>query len=176
MIGFGLGQVGCAGSKNHSTAEYRQKYDKPLLSPGAQFAALPPAAQNTVRAETGSAEISNIVKTASSRRVVYRVYFENGEHYPPLNVGADGSLLDRDMTLAIGAPLDHPNVITGALAAGVTLNDLPTAVIKAIQRQVPNAEIDTIMKEAHRDQTSYLISFKDHQHPTLHLASDGTVL
>lgn len=174
---LGLGAIlsGCKSPAPSETAEYR--YDKPLLSPGAQFAALPPAVQNTVRAETGAAEIANIEKDTRYRRVIYHVYFANHQRYAPLNIAADGSLLDQDMmVVAAGAPVDKPNVITGGPVSGITLNDLPTPVVKAIQRQAPDAEVDTILKEVHKDQTSYVITFKDHMHSTLHLASDGTAL
>src|SRR5579862_8133992 len=149
---FGL--AGCAGSRHaDSLTEYYRHYDKPLLSPGAQFAAVPPAVQNTVRAETGSAEIDNVVKDTNSGRLVYRISFQNHEGFAPLNIAPDGSLLDQDLAVAIGAPQDKSNVITGGPVAGVTLNDLPKEVVKTIQRQAPDSEIDTIVKEVHGDKT-----------------------
>lgn len=168
--------AGCAAPKHDdSLAEYYQHYDNPLVSPGAQFAALPPAVQNTVRAETGSTDIDNVVKDTSSGRLVYRISFQNREGFAPLNIAPDGTLLDEDLAVAIGAPQDKSNVVTGGPVAGVSLNDLPKEVIKTIQRQAPDAEIDTIIKEVHGDKTTYLVSFKDHMHTALRLASDGSL-
>jgi hypothetical protein len=167
--------VGCE-SNNVYADKYREPYDKPLLSPGAQFAALPPAVQNTIRAETGSTEIANVVKDTGLARVIYRISFENPQRYPALNVAADGSLLDRDLAVAIGAPVDTSTVVTGGPVSNVTLNDLPSAVVKSIQRQAPAAELETIIRDVQGDKTSYLVTFKDHMHAPLHLSSDGTVM
>jgi hypothetical protein len=169
--------TGCAVARHdNSLTEHYEQYDKPLLSPGAQFAALPPAVQNTVRAETGSAEIDNVVKDTNSGRLVYRVSFQNREGFSPLNIAPDGSLLDRDLAVALGAPQDKSNVITGGPVGGVTLNDLPKEVVKTIQRQAADSEIDTIIKDVHGDKTTYSVTFKDRMHAPLHLASDGSVL
>ena len=176
FIGVGLCVAGCAEPKSSVMVDQRERYDKPLLSPGAQFAAVPPAVQNTIRAETGSADIDKIIKTTNYGRVVYTVTFENHDGYPPLNIAPDGSMLDRDFLLVMGAPQEKANVVTGGPVAGVTLNDLPKEVVKEIQRQAPNAEIDIITKEVHGDKTTYLITFKDRMHEPLRLASDGTVL
>ena len=177
FIGLGwLCAAGCAEPKSSVMVDQRERYDKPLLSPGAQFAAVPPAVQNTIRAETGSADIDKIIKTTNYGRVVYTVTFENHGGYPPLNIAPDGSMLDRDFLLVMGAPQEKANVVTGGPVAGVTLNDLPKEVVKEIQRQAPNAEIDIITKEVHGDKTTYLITFKDRMHEPLRLGSDGTVL
>src|SRR6478672_8666812 len=77
------------------------QYETPLSSPGAQFAALPAAVQNTIRTEAGAAEIDNIVKDRSSGHLVYRTSFVNEEVYPPLFVASDGSVLNPDLTLAV---------------------------------------------------------------------------
>src|SRR2546430_5251924 len=52
-------------------------YNRPLFSPGAKFAGLPPAAQNTIRAEVGVADIKDIVKDSTSGELVYKIYFRN---------------------------------------------------------------------------------------------------
>jgi hypothetical protein len=168
--------AGCASEHQDGILEYRQRYDKPLASPGAQFAALPPAVQNTIRAETGSAAISKVAKDTSSGRVVYEVHFQNSEFFPPLYIAPDGSVLDPNFMVAIGAPPDTTSIITGGPVAGVTLNDLPPAVVKTIQRRAPDAQVESIVKEVHGDQTTYAVTFKDGVHPAMRLASDGTIL
>jgi len=151
-------------------------YTRPLVSPGAQFAALPPAVQNTIRAQTGGSSISNITKDASSGSIVYRVDFINPGLLPPLFVAPDGSLLDQHLNVVIPAPADKANVVTGGPAAGLTLNDLPPGVVKSIQARAPDSQVATIVKQTLGDQTSYFITFKDQMHPPLHLAADGTPL
>lgn len=168
--------AGCAGGRPAGLAAYHERYDKPLLSPGAQFAALPPAVQGTIRAETGSADIAEVVKDTSSGGVVFRIDFQNRALFPPLYIAADGSVLDPDLTVAIGAPLDTTSIITGGPVAAVTLNDLPPVVVKTIQRRAPDAQVGSIVKEVHGDQTTYIVTFKDRLHPAMRLASDGTVL
>lgn len=167
---------GCAGHRPSAAADYREIYDKPLYSSGAQFAALPPSVQNTIRAQAGSAEIDHVVKDTSSGRMVYRIYFQNWDLLPPMYVAPDGSLLDPDLRVAIEAAPSQASVVTEGAVTGLTLSDLPPAVVKAVQRQAPDAEVDSIVKQGHGDQTSFLISFKDRMHPALHIASDGTVL
>ncbi|HLH55232.1 MAG TPA: hypothetical protein VKY92_16630 [Verrucomicrobiae bacterium] len=152
------------------------KYNKPLLSPGAQFAALPPAVQNSIRAETGSADIDNITKITNSGRLVYEVTFQNHKGFRPLYVAPDGSLLSDDLLLVVGAPKDQSNVITGGAVSGITLNDLPKDAVKEIQRKAPNAEIDTITREGHGDKSTFTVTFKDNMHAPLRFASDGTPL
>src|SRR5438477_6419468 len=68
-------------------------YDQPLVSPGAQFSGLPPAVQNTVRAQAGAAEIVALFKQTNADLLVYKFYFRNPEVNPPLIVSTDGSVL-----------------------------------------------------------------------------------
>ena len=173
---LGLLMVGCAGERSRGVADYRERYDKPLVSSGALFASLPPAVQNTIRAETGSADLDEAVRDTSSGRTVYRVYFQNEELFPPLYIAPDGRLLDPNLMLPIGAPHDTSSVVTGGRAGGITLDDLPPAVIKAIQHHAPDAEVDSIMKQVSGDQTTYLVMFKGRIYPPLQLASDGSIL
>src|SRR5689334_11279747 len=84
----------CTTEQEATVEDYRAQYDKPLLSAGTQFAALPPAVQNTIRAEVGSSDIADIVKDTNLGHVIYRVSFENSDLFPRLNIAADGSLLD----------------------------------------------------------------------------------
>jgi hypothetical protein len=168
--------LGCAEERPSLKDPYRERYGRPLVSSGTLFAALPPAVQNTVRAETGSAAIADVVKYTSSGRIVYQIFFQNRDLFPPLYVASDGTPLDPNLTVAIGAPQDISNVVTGGPVAGVTLNDLPPMVVKSLQRTVPDAVVDSIVKQVNGDKTTYLITFKDRMHPTLQLASDGTVV
>ena len=166
--------AGCESDRITSHTGY--EYDKPLLSPGAQFAALPPAVQNAVRAETGSASIAKVVKDTSLGRIVYHIYFQNSDLFPPLNVAPDGSLLDRDLVVAMGAPIDSSNVVVGGAVSGITLNDLPSPVVKVVQHRAPDAQIDSIIRQVKGNQATYLITFKDRLHGPLEVASDGTIL
>jgi hypothetical protein len=166
---------GCAAQRSPTNQQYGQIYDKPLLSSGELFASLPPAVQNTVRAEAGSAEIAKAIKDTSSGRIAYRIYFDKSEHLPPLYVASDGSLLDPNLGIAIGAAPDKTSILTGGPVTSLTLGDLPPAVVKSIQRHAPDAQVDSIDKQVRGDQTTYVINFKDRLHPALRINSDGTV-
>jgi hypothetical protein len=167
---------GCAREHTQSADIYRKEYRKPLSSSGAQFASLPLVVQNSIRAETGSAELAHVIKDTHSGRVVYEIDFQEPELYRPLCIASDGSLLDPNLLVAIGAPADHSNVISGGAGSGLTLNDLPAQVVKLLQRHAPDAQLNSIMKQVQGDQTTYLITFKDQLHPALLVASDGTIL
>ncbi len=151
-------------------------YQTPLLSPGAQFAALPPVIQHTIRAETGAAEIDKIIKDTNSGPVVYRVYFVHHDAFPPLYIGADGSVLNPDLSVAVGASKETVKISSGGAATGLSTSDLPPNVMKTVQRQEPEAEIDTITKETRGDQTVYIFTFKGRRHPRLMVAADGSVI
>jgi hypothetical protein len=166
---------GCAGHHPVSTTEYREVYDRPLLSPGAQFAALPPAVQNTIRAEVGGTELLEVFKDTSSSPAVYRVDFENRDLFPPMYIAADGSLLDPDLSVAIAAPKPATPVIAGGPVT-LSLNDLPPAAVKTIQHAAPDAEVASITKQTKGDQTTYTVTFKDRAHPALYIGTDGTLL
>jgi hypothetical protein len=166
---------GCSGPRNDRVA-YRERYDKQLVSSGTYFASLPLAVQNTVRAQTGSAGLADVTKYTTEGRIVYEVVFQNQDLYPPLYIASDGSLLDPNLAVAIGAPHDQPNVLTGGPVSGITLNDLPPAVVKSLQRRAPDAQLDSITKEGAGDKTIYVITFKDQVHPALHLALDGMIV
>jgi len=168
---------GCAGPSNEDHAKaYAKLYDKPIISPGAQFASLPPAVQNTIRAQTGSAGVQNISKDTSSARVVYRIEFINADAYPPMYVAADGSLLDPDLNVLIAAPHENVSIATGAPVTTLMLGELPPPVVKSIQLHAPDAEVANIVKETHGDQTTYFVTFKDRMHSPLQISADGTLL
>jgi len=156
--------------------DYRAQYDKPLISAGTQFAALPPAVQNTIRAEVGSSDIADIVKDTSLGHVIYRVSFENSDLFPRLNIAADGSLLDPDLVVAMGAPKDPANILTGGGSNGTSLNDLPPAAVKAIQRNASDAQVDSVIRQVSGGQVIYLVTFKDTAHPPVQVAADGSII
>ena len=132
--------------------------------------------QNTIRTQVGSAQIDNILKGTNSGRVFYTVYFENRAMYPPLDVAADGSVLNQDLTVAVGAAQEKLQVLKGAGASGLTLSELPPEVLRTIQAQAPNAAVSSITKETADGQVVYSVSFKGPAHPKLRITPNGTVL
>jgi hypothetical protein len=174
---LGLFCAGCSTpSPDHwESYDYAAIYNNPLLSPGAQFAATPPAVQNTIRAETGSTGIWSINKDTSGDLTFYRIDFVN-RGLPPLFVSADGSVLDANLNVLVKAPAEKVSQATGAPLTTLMLSQLPPAVVRSIQLRASDAEVATIDKETHGDQTTYFITFKDNRHSPLHLTSDGTPL
>lgn len=170
-----LAIVGCQSEHLRTVEDYRQHYSKPLLSSGAQFAALPPAVQNTIRAETGSADIEEVVRDDNYGRTVYRVYFQNSDRFEPLLVASDGSLLDPDLIVAIGAPKEDQAAASGSASSSTSLNDLPAAAVKAIQRRAPDAQVDSVIRQVSGNQVVYIVTFKDRSHAPLQVAADGTI-
>jgi hypothetical protein len=181
--------AGCA--REHKTAEASTAspmitedaypYTRPLTSLGAKFGALPAAVQNTVRAEAGMTEVSEIEKKITTELVYYVIYFRDAKNFPPLYIAPDGSVLRPDLTVAVPAPRD----ISGGLSAGpsttVTLKDLPAPVSKALQDRVPGADLASLIasmkREAWGDHVVYTILFKEEAHtPTLRLVAEGHVL
>jgi hypothetical protein len=169
--------VGCVHQPEFGLEEYRMRYDKPLVSGGAQFAALPPAVQNTIRAEAGSASIEDITKDTGSGRVIYRVTFQNSGLIQPLTIAADGSLLDQDMmVVAVGAPHESEKVLTGGAVGAMSLNDLPPAAVKGVQTYAPDGQVDTVVRQISGNQITYLVTFKDRMHPPVQVTANGTIL
>lgn len=150
-------------------------YTSKLVSPGTKFAALPPAVQHTIRAETGGAEIEDILRDTIGAQQVYRVYFGKAGFFPPLYVASDGTVLNPDLTVAVGAGQDYAGIVTGS-GAGVTLGDLPPKAIEAIQQRAPQAEIKSIIRENRGEQAVYIVSFKDQKQPILEVTSEGNIL
>ncbi len=140
-------------------------YTQPLTSPGGQFATLPPAVQNSVRAEAGMAEIESVTKTGESASGAYEIRFRNAAVYPPLYLASDGSVLNSDMTVAVGASEDTIAASTGSASSGVKTDDLPPSVITTIRHQAPTAEVDSISRVNSGDELFYSVTFKD---PALH--------
>jgi hypothetical protein len=169
-----------AGCASHPAAhpQAETEYQRPLFSIGQKFGGLPPAVQNTVRAEAGAAEVGDVNReTTPSGEPVYVITFRKSTVYQPLYVAADGSVLNRDYTLALSSSAGNIGVVTSGPQASLRMSDLPQEVIKRIQQQAPNAEIAHIGREATKDRVVYTIDFKDEaKNPRMHIGSDGTVL
>jgi len=170
-----LAVAGCATEESDSVEDYRAQYNKPLLSPGTQFAALPPAVQNTIRAEVGWANLEKIEKEESLGRVIYRVYFQNTFWIEPLIIASDGSVLDPDLIVAVGAPKEDHWAATGSASSSHSLNDLPAAAVKAIQLRAPGAQVDSVIRQVSGNQVVYIVTFKDGLHGPLQVTADGTI-
>lgn len=175
--------VGCQGPRRKMPSHDASAYRYPLKSPGTQFAELPPAVQRTIRAETGGTLIADIQKNGTDNdRMVYRVIFENQERFAPLYIAPDGSVLNPDLTVVIAAPHEAVATKTAGPSERLTLEDLPPQVVKAMQGQAPDAEVDTVVRETRgekktrSEQVIYHITFKDRKHPPLDLGPDGTIL
>jgi hypothetical protein len=168
--------AGCAARRDRK-AEYLDAFKKPLLSPGAQFGALPPAVQNTVIAEAGSEVIWDVVKDNSSGQTVYKIYFENRDLYPPLLVARDGSVLNPDLTVAVKAPEQTASSLGINTGTMVKLTDLPQKVLDVIHEQGSRTDISEIDKATWGNRTVYIITFRDESHyPKLYVEADGTLL
>jgi hypothetical protein len=167
--------MGCA---RHKYAHELTPYQFPLNSPGGKFTGLPPAVQNSIRAQVGEEEIEDIRKlNYISGDVVYEVDFVNDVLYPPLFVAADGAVLNPDMTVAVGTADDTIGVSKGAARAGLKPGDLPKQVMQKIQEKAPTNEIAFATKEVRGDREVYIIDFKDPiKNPPLEISDDGTIL
>jgi len=146
----------------------RHPYSQPLSTPGARFGSLPQNVQTTVLSEAGTAEIADVIKEIDDGRVVYKIYFREADTFPPLFVGADGSVLNPDLTVAVPA--------RQVTTTGLKVADLPLSVSKVLQDRAPNAEVASINKETWGDHVVYVITFKDEARPKLLIVADGTVL
>lgn len=178
LLAVGLAGIvaGCAAHRD-GKAEYIDAFKKPLLSPGAQFGALPPAVQNTVIAEAGSEVIWDVVKDSASGQTIYKIYFENRDLYPPLIVARDGSVLNPDLTVAVKAPTQTAAALGISAETTVKLTDLPQKVLDVIHEQASRTDISEIDKATWGNRTVYVITFKDESHsPKLYVEADGTLL
>ena len=159
-----------AAAKHHVQPPPLQEtsYLKPLVSPGTLFGGLPPAVQNTVRAEVGTAEIYDVVKDKNHHPAVYIIYFRDPDLYPPMYLASDGSVLHPDLSVAVQAP--------EANRTGLKLEELPAEALKVVHDHAPNAEIASINKEMWGDRSVYIVAFKDEvENPKLYVSSDGTI-
>jgi hypothetical protein len=152
-------------------------YHEPIISPGGEFAKLPPAVQNSVRAEAGMAEIRDISKTPNGLTTLYEITFKNAEVYPPLFLLPDGSVLGPDMTVAVGATEDTIEASTGSGVSSIKLDDLPPNVVQTIRHSAPTAELDSITRLTSGKDVFYEVTFKDPAtHPRLFIRDDGRLL
>lgn len=152
-------------------------YHHPLTSPGGKFARLPPAVQNTVRAEAGMTEITDISKDDENGETIYRIQFRSSDIYPPLYVASDGSVLTSDMTVAVGATVDTIAASTGSAVSGIKMDDLPANVVQTIRRQAPTAEVDTLNRLTSEGEVFYDVTFKDPaRHPKLLIRDSGRLV
>lgn len=169
--------AGCAHSPETKSAQEPTRYQHALFSPGQKFGLLPPAVQNTVRAEAGTTEIVDIQKDTEGTEPIYIVYFRKSAIFPPLYIAQDGSVLNPDRTVAVSAYRENLTGATTGAGSGLKLADLPAEVSRRIQEHSPNAEIAQITKDTWGDRTVYVVTFKDDaRYPKLHIAADGTVL
>ncbi len=68
------------------------------------------------------------------------------------------------------------NVLTGGPVTGTTLDDVPLAVIGALQKKAPHAEVADIDKTIRDGKEVYEISFTEAgKHPTIYISADGQV-
>jgi hypothetical protein len=153
-------------------------YHHPLTSPGGKFARLPPAVQNSVRAEAGMAEITNITRDDEDGiATVYRVQFRDANVYPPLYVATDGSVLTSNMTVAVGATVDSIAASTGSAVSGIKMDDVPSNVVETIRHQAPTAEVDTLSRLTSEGEVFYNVTFKDSaRHPKLLIRDNGRLV
>jgi hypothetical protein len=159
------------------TPERVEAYHEPLTSVGARFGALPAAVQNSIRAQTGAAEILDIDKEMRTIGPVYRVSYANEILYPPLYVAPDGSIVNPDMTIAVGAVSEQTAITKGGAAGGLHFNDLPSQVARVVEQNGPRSDIVSMDKETWGSRIVYIISYKDETlHPRLYVTTDGTVL
>ena len=157
-----------AETRKEAKKEVKSQYNKPLLSPGAQFAAMPPAVQNAVRAEVGSAEVNNVVKEKHDGQTIYKVFFQAYQIYAPLYISSDGSVLRPDLSVAVRAP--------ESARTGLKLEELPPDVLKIVRDRAGAAELTGISKETWGDRMVYILAFKEETgHPKLYVTSDGAV-
>lgn len=176
--------AGCA--RHHAQApdaapapvvDRKYPYRKPLTSLGSKFGALPTAVQNTVRAEAGMAEITDVTKSATADRVYYKVSFKDVSNFPPIYIASDGSVLNPDLTVAVPAPHDASGGLAGGPATNVTVKDLPSNVLAVINERAPGADISSISKQTWGDHVVYLFSFVDpERYPKLAVSAEGLVL
>jgi hypothetical protein len=169
---------GCSSKQTgHKYGTYNEVYTNPMSSVGTKFGALPPAVQYTIRAETGAAEILDIIKDSSSGKVVYRVYFRDVGTFPTMYVAPDGSVLYPDLTVARAVPAEPIGAVAGSASTVVKMSELTPEVLKTIQTKAPSSEVAAVNKEAWGNKLVFVITFKDPVHnPPLYLTPDGAMV
>jgi hypothetical protein len=166
--------AGCVSEPERETVVYDSAYKQPLISPGGQFGSLPAAVQNTIRAETGSAEIAVIHTNNISGEWVYDVEFSNPEIYPPLYIAKDGAVLGPDFSVAVPAA---PATVAANTSGAITLNDLPPPVLQALRDQPTGSHITSMEKDVWGSRIVYIIGFENPaEYPKLYISAEGVVL
>jgi hypothetical protein len=174
LVSLGL-MVGCASHRDSVT--YVSAYLRPLASPGGKFGALPPAVQNTVRAETGSAEIEDVVTIHRADQTSYEIYFRDDGILPPLLVSSIGSVLNPDFSVAVSAPSEASKSATPPSITRVQRIELASPVVRTIDERAAGAAIQSIDRATWGDRAIYIITFADErEHPKLYITGDGVVL
>lgn len=152
-------------------------YHLPLNSPGGKFSTLPPAVQNSVRAQVGSAEIDKISKETSGDSRIYIFHFVNAQVFPTLYVASDGSVLTPDLQVAVGATQDTIEASTARVSSGIKFDTLPVDVVNSIRNHAPTSEVDSVQRITAGSDTFYDVFFKDPgHHPRLLISEDGKVV
>jgi hypothetical protein len=166
VVALAFALCGCA------SEQYQVAYQQPLTSAGGVFSTLPPAVQNTLRAEAGMAELQSISKETALG--VYEFRFRNSDIYPPLYVASDGSVLTSNLTVSIPASVDTIAASTGSEASGLKMDDLPPNVVLTIRHQAPTAEVNAVSRLTSENDVFYNVTFKDPgHHPKLLIRDDG---
>lgn len=171
FLALGALLAGCASEPPVMT------YDLPLNSPGGKFSTLPPAVQNSVRAQVGTAEIDHISRETSGDSRIYVFYFQNTAVFPPLYVASDGSVLTPDLQVAVGATRDTIEASTAHVSSGIKFDTLPVDVVNTIRTQAPTGEVDSVQRINAGSDTFYDVFFKDPaHHPRLLISEEGRVV
>ena len=175
--------VGCASHHTKKTEaqqdakrapEYHSLYNKPLTSLGAKYMVLTAAAQTTVLAEAGSAEVYDVVKNVRGNQVYFVVYFKDSAMLPPLYIAPDGSVLNPDLSVAVAAPKEVTPTTGGA---PIMMSEVPPNVQKVLLDHASHAEVTAINKENWGDRAVYIFTFKDEaKYPKFYVLGDGAVM
>ena len=137
------------------------KADRPVVAtsgiPAVDFAALPPAVQQTITSNSMGRSVSNVQRTIDNGEVSYDVATtsKDGEEWD-LSVAEDGSLLSMDVPPA----------------------ELPSAVQTALNAQVGKGTLEGVQKLIDDGETTYLagITSPDDTEHDFTYAEDGTLL
>lgn len=175
LLSLALLWAGCRQPGARAASGFEYPYTNSVKSVGAAFAALPLPAKHTIRAHVGATEISGISELNVSGEKVYEVTFATSGLFPPLYVAEDGSLLNPDFTVAVGAAESPGGTETGG-SSKIALADLPEPVRKQLVTSSPKAVVSSIEKELWGNREVYLITLDDAAKTRLYIESDGTVL
>jgi hypothetical protein len=136
---------------------------------------LPAAVRNTIRAEAGAAEIHDIQTGSMANGPIYIVNF--ARELPPLWVAKDGSVLNPDLSTAVGSTEDTLSFLAGRGSSDLNLTDLPEPVLQNLKTNAADLKITDIDKEVWGDRTMYRVTFSDpDRHPAVYISADGKTL